>query len=186
MSFARDFAIRAHGNQKYGSHPYAHHLDAVARLVVRSDGEGYRSISSFSKPTPGIRYDSMISDLAYLHDVLEDTVVSVDTLSLVFDEPLVHWVQLITDPSGETRTERKDALHKRLEALTPSDWPVLEVKLADRVANVEQCVHDDNRRQGRVYLDEFLDFEAAVWRKGLRPDLWTRLMEANAKLRELE
>ena len=30
---ARTFDLEAHGDQKYGSHPYAYHLDAVARIV---------------------------------------------------------------------------------------------------------------------------------------------------------
>ena len=35
---ARDYAIAAHGDQKYGEHPYVGHLDAVAE-IVRPDGE---------------------------------------------------------------------------------------------------------------------------------------------------
>jgi (p)ppGpp synthase/HD superfamily hydrolase len=32
-AFARDFAIRAHGDQKYGSEPYVAHLDAVVAVL---------------------------------------------------------------------------------------------------------------------------------------------------------
>jgi len=35
MTSARDFAIKAHGDQKYNSEPYSVHLDQVARLVSR-------------------------------------------------------------------------------------------------------------------------------------------------------
>jgi hypothetical protein len=31
---AREFALQAHGNQRYGSHPYSYHLDAVADLLA--------------------------------------------------------------------------------------------------------------------------------------------------------
>ncbi len=31
---ARDFAIAAHGEQRYGDHPYVFHLDAVAALLA--------------------------------------------------------------------------------------------------------------------------------------------------------
>lgn len=30
---ARDVAIAAHGDQRYGTHPYVHHLDAVAAIL---------------------------------------------------------------------------------------------------------------------------------------------------------
>ncbi len=37
---ARAFALEAHGEQKYGDHPYAYHLDAVAAIAAPYGEEG--------------------------------------------------------------------------------------------------------------------------------------------------
>lgn len=34
---ARDFAIKWHGDQKYGDKPYVYHLDQVAEIVSKSN-----------------------------------------------------------------------------------------------------------------------------------------------------
>jgi len=48
---ARTFAIQHHDKQKYGEHPYAVHLDAVAAIA---------------KP-----FGAVAVTIAYLHDVVE-------------------------------------------------------------------------------------------------------------------
>ncbi|MFA6234650.1 MAG: hypothetical protein WC824_10770, partial [Bacteroidota bacterium] len=53
---AREFAIKAHGDQKYGDQPYVVHLDAVKDLVL-----GY-NCDNLRRATDG----------AFLHDILED------------------------------------------------------------------------------------------------------------------
>jgi (p)ppGpp synthase/HD superfamily hydrolase len=55
-SKAREFAIKAHGEQKYGEFPYSVHLDEVATIA---------------KP-----YGESAEIVAYLHDVIEDTSVT--------------------------------------------------------------------------------------------------------------
>jgi len=58
---ARDFAIQAHGDQKYGTKPYVYHLDQVAAICC----------------TIKFHYDSeTLRTAAFLHDVLEDTKVT--------------------------------------------------------------------------------------------------------------
>jgi (p)ppGpp synthase/HD superfamily hydrolase len=63
---ARTWAISQHGNQKYGEHPYSVHLDAVANIA---------------KP-----FGELAEVVAYLHDVVEDTDVTIEQVSAEFGE----------------------------------------------------------------------------------------------------
>ena len=53
---ARELAMRSHGDQKYGEHPYIVHLDAVADICYP--------------------YGQNAVIIAFLHDTLEDTSLS--------------------------------------------------------------------------------------------------------------
>jgi (p)ppGpp synthase/HD superfamily hydrolase len=50
---AKEFAIIAHGDQKYGEHPYSVHVDEVAHIASE--------------------YGELDEAVAFLHDVVEDT-----------------------------------------------------------------------------------------------------------------
>ena len=58
---AREFACKYHGEKRYGEHPYVVHLDAVAEIVQQ--------------------YGEPAVVIAYLHDVVEDTEVTIDDLA---------------------------------------------------------------------------------------------------------
>ena len=84
---ARDFAIDAHGEQKYGARPYHVHLDAVAELASA--------------------YGETAQVVAYLHDVVEDTPVALSAIEGRFGKFVAGCVAILTDEPGETREERK-------------------------------------------------------------------------------
>ena len=71
---ARNFAIKAHGHQKYGDSPYVVHLDAVAGTLERFGHAG----------------DTNLIAAAYLHDTLEDTEYDIDDSLLQDDLAGVH------------------------------------------------------------------------------------------------
>jgi (p)ppGpp synthase/HD superfamily hydrolase len=52
--FYRDLALRYHGEQRYGDHPYGVHLDAVVEILREYGHEA-------------------LVPAGYLHDTLEDT-----------------------------------------------------------------------------------------------------------------
>jgi len=64
---AKEFAIKAHGTQKYGKMPYEYHLQQVVSKLTHWRDLGQWNIT-----------DEMLA-VAWLHDVLEDT----DTLYCV-------------------------------------------------------------------------------------------------------
>ncbi len=156
QSDARAFAIEAHGAQTYGGGPYVTHLDAVAALVP--DHPPLRAV-------------------AYLHDVLEDTAVGYTVLVDRFGATIADAVELVTDPDGANRRERKAKLHARLAGLSlaaPAPPLALHVKVADRLANVRACVRSADARLG-MYRREHLDFRPAAFRPGLCDPLWAEL-----------
>jgi len=154
---ARAFAIEAHGAQTYGDAPYVTHLDAVAALVPP--------------------HDATLRAVAFLHDVLEDTAATHAQLLSRFGATVADAVELVTDPEGSNRRERKAKLHTRLAGLTlctPAPPLALHVKVADRLANVRACVRSGDTRLA-VYRREHDDFRPAAFRAGLCDPLWAEL-----------
>lgn len=117
---ARDYAIRAHGDQRYGAMPYVVHLDAVVAVL-----------EEFELATPKMR------DAGYLHDVLEDCGVRYDELALEFPEaaPLVEKVT----GRGPNRKARNADIRRKIE----DDTDAQNLKGADRLANKRAAKQSD-------------------------------------------
>lgn len=159
---ARGFADRHHGEQMYGEEPYTAHLDAVATLCAPYGEEAVM--------------------LAYLHDVVEDTPVTVEALADAFGEDMARWVSLLSDEPAPNRKARKEASHRKLAAIDGSgpDAIALIVKAADRLANMRQCTADRNERLLGMYLREYPAFRQATYRPQLADELWRELEELTA------
>lgn len=155
---ARDFAIRVHGDQLYGDRPYAYHLDAVVDLL---------------KP-----YGEAAQVAGYLHDVVEDTEVTVDEVAEIFGPLIAACVGILTDEPGDNRKARKVKTYKKMSAVTGEEELALIVKAADRLANMEACIADEKQDLLQTYKNEHEAFRKAVFRDGLCPDLWERLERA--------
>lgn len=160
---SRDFASWAHGDQKYGEEPYVAHLDEVAAKVAQylPDGD-----------------DDDIQDVAYLHDVVEDTPVTVAFVEEYFGVIVSTAVAQLTDPEAPNRKERKRLLHERLKKLSSAKLPyrlALIVKAADRLANVKRCAEEDNEKMLKMYADEHPEFREATYREGLCEGIWEEL-----------
>ncbi|PTT90361.1 hypothetical protein DBR42_06065 [Pelomonas sp. HMWF004] len=152
---ARTFALGAHGEQRYGEHPYAHHLDAVAALA-RPYGEA-----------------AVVA--AYLHDTVEDTRATLAEIENRFGAHIAACVALLTDAPGTDRKERKAKTYAKLAQVAGSLEIALVVKAADRLANVRACVYDSNERLLQVYRSEHEVFRRAAYRPALCEPLWPEL-----------
>jgi len=165
MTEARDFAIKAHGDQKYGTDkPYVVHLDAVAS-ILREFG-----------------YDNQgIQDAAYLHDVLEDTQIKFDELADQFGVHVSRIVKFCTDlPGYPNRRTRKAATYAKMrqqideysfDALPEWLWDAVRVKLADRLANIRACW--ENRPDlWQMYEKERVAFGLALHSPGVCDRMW--------------
>jgi (p)ppGpp synthase/HD superfamily hydrolase len=137
---ARSFAEVAHGDQKYGKHPYVKHLAAV-RAVLEDFG-----------------FSGDLGVAAWLHDVLEDTKVTSDQLELAFGSTVTHLVWAVTGV-GVNRKERNECAYGRIER----NPKAIILKLADRIANVEACAKTRDHRLG-MYRQEHVAFKARLVR----------------------
>jgi (p)ppGpp synthase/HD superfamily hydrolase len=154
---ARQFAVTHHGDQRYGERPYAYHLDQVASLL-EPYGETARVVG-------------------YLHDVVEDTDVTLQQVAEEFGSAVAACVAVLTDEPGANRKERKEKTYTKMAGITGEAELALIVKAADRLANTQACLGDGKVDLLKVYQSELDAFYKAAYRKGLCDDLWSRLRE---------
>lgn len=161
---ARAFAAAAHGSQTYGaSLPYVVHLDATVAVLKRF---GYD--------------DPILLAAGYLHDVIEDAgaTVTLGQLEDEFGRSVALLVAAVTDPSGESRSERKRKLYRRLADAGPE---ATVLKLADRLANVEASARggiSPDAGRFEMYRGEHASMKAALRVHGEADALWGALEDA--------
>ena len=151
-------AVLAHGDQRYGSHPYVVHLADVAAVCVEFGTEA--------------------EVIAWLHDALEDTSLARSEIALAFGERVAHCVDLLSDPPGKNRKERKALAYARLAAVSESDAHgnlALVVKAADRLANIRACVEHGTTDKLAMYRAEHTQFTESVLRPALNGALFDRM-----------
>lgn len=152
---AREFAIAAHGDQKYNDEPYAEHLLQVVTVLHRYDIN-----------------DLTVLQAAWLHDVIEDTPVSYLTLLGVFGAGIANLVWAVTNEPGKNRKERFAATYPKIEHKPQA----ILLKLADRIANTERSYFDGSRFL-EMYREEYPAFRDALYfahHEKAQP-MWARL-----------
>lgn len=138
---AKELAQYAHREQLYGDNPYYFHLSNVEE-ILRIVGASLED--DFSYP---------ILIAAWLHDVLEDTAVTLDSLRAVFDNEIIDIVWNVTDAPCVSRRQKKLATYQKIKL----DERSLILKLADRLANVQFSLVN-NLRFFRMYQREQAEF----------------------------
>jgi (p)ppGpp synthase/HD superfamily hydrolase len=152
---ARAFAVRAHGDQKYGDEfPYILHLTLVDGVLLRF----------------GIT-DEDIRSGAYTHDTLEDTQATAEDIESLLGSRVTEMVAAVTEPKGGNRKWRHEMTYPRIVA--NPDARIL--KLADRIANLEA-----GGTKVSMYLQEHPDFRKALYREAapqIEHEMWNYLSE---------
>jgi len=156
---ARAFALESHGDQKYGNRPYSYHLDAVALIA-----EPYGDIAVV---------------IAYLHDVVEDCDVSIETIEKEFGKFVADCVHILTDEHGKSRKERKFKTYAKMANVTGDTELALIIKACDRLANIRACISDGYAEKLNMYESEYPIFKKSVFRAGICDDLWGELDRIN-------
>ena len=149
----RDFAIKKHGDQKYGNHPYVHHLD-----MVYAEALAHGLIP-------------LVGRASYGHDVREDTNATEKEVIDVFGEEEAKLIEAVTDEPGKNRKERKEATYGKIKN-TPFATPL---KLCDRIANVRSCFRSKNKGLLSMYRKEQAEFEKQLKVEGEWLELWETL-----------
>lgn len=134
---AREYAMDAHRGQMYGPHPYVYHLDAVVDILREANC-------------------GRLSDAGYLHDVLEDSPILYAELLEAFP----HAAPIVEKCSGYGRNRKEK--QASIKAKLVGDADAQTVKIADRIANVENCLKMENERLLAMYRKEMTDFLDSV------------------------
>lgn len=186
MGFALEFADHKHSalGQTYGDKPYTFHLKQVMGYVRKGLRKKYIPEfrhSPYSRDSYSLIKD-ILFDAALLHDVIEDTDVSYESLLVFFPTEVAAIVKHVSDDDsdGLSRKEKKRLLHEKLSKFDVSifeEWGALIVKTADRLANYKMAVKKKDKKLIKMYYKEHLVFRKAVWRSGIIDSLWLELQE---------
>jgi (p)ppGpp synthase/HD superfamily hydrolase len=139
--FAKRLADVAHHKQRYGTNPYTHHLQAVEEILYRFGFDDYE-----------------LKIAAWLHDIIEDTELSYDQVKHGFGERIANIVYAVTNEMGRNRKERYGKTYPKIKA----DRKALILKLADRIANIEQAI-GTNSRYVDLYRKEWEEFYSQLF-----------------------
>jgi (p)ppGpp synthase/HD superfamily hydrolase len=133
---ARMVAVKAHSNQSYDEiFPYEKHLDDVVDVLKRYGFSGKYIVAG------------------YLHDVFEDTGISINRIRVYFGDEVFEMVCCVTDEFGRNRKEKKEKTLPK----TASNPDAIILKLADRIANIEHGGKVD------MYAKEYQEFKGALY-----------------------
>jgi len=122
LNKAFNFAVKAHENQKRDSgDPYSNHPIAVASILTE------------------LKLDSATITTGLLHDTIEDTHATYETIKAEFGQEVADLVDGVTKISvfeNQARTNSKAENFRKLILATSKDIRVLLVKIADRLHNM--------------------------------------------------
>lgn len=159
---AEEFARQEHYYLKYDIHPFTKHLEDVVAVMRR-----------FNQTDPNLLA------AAWLHDIVEDTGVSIGIVQQEFGTVVATLVDALTDGKVGNRKQRKERPYK----LIPQVPGAIIVKLADRIANVEYCIQEVNsgknksllRMYKREYDDEYSGFRTNLYKEKEAIEMWNYL-----------
>lgn len=155
VQIARAYAEAAHTaigqKRKYTNEPYIYHPEAVVEILQ------------------GIKAPDFVLAAAWLHDVVEDTQVTMDDLRRQFPADVcetVYWVTDISKPEDGNRAVRKEIDRQHYGRGTY--WSKT-LKLADIIDNSKDIVpHDENfakvwMREKQLLLDVLTDSDPRLF-----------------------
>jgi len=122
LNKAYDFAVKAHENQKrHSGDPYSNHPIAVANILTE------------------LKLDSATITTGLLHDTIEDTYATYETIKKEFGQEVADLVDGVTKISvfeNQAGSISKAENFRKLILATSKDIRVLLVKIADRLHNM--------------------------------------------------
>ena len=146
LNKAYDFALKAHSNQKrHSGDPYVVHPIAVANILTE------------------LKLDSATIATGLLHDTIEDTIATYETVKKEFGEEVADLVDGVTKISAlENKgiSNSKAENFRKLILATSKDIRVLLVKLADRLHNMRTI-------DGIKDQDKKIEFQKKRWKSML-------------------
>lgn len=155
------FSMSAHSSigqmRKYTEEPYYYHTFRVANTVYEHGGSE----------------DMVVA--AYLHDVVEDTSISINDISGVFGNDVAELVLGLTNKSSKEDGGRIERKRIDREYLKEQSNEVKTIKLADILDNLstfEVMYEHDKQFANKYLIEKELMLEVL---KGGNEDLWNKL-----------
>lgn len=146
LDLAVGIATVVHEGQTYGKgKPYLDHVLEVLDILTFYEG-------------PDLPLE--IRCAAVLHDVLEDSLLTEASLDILIGYRVTRLVRLVSDEPGENRAERK----RKTLPKTTEDRGATLIKLADRIANVRNCIRTNNHNLFQMYKKEHQEFRKILGR----------------------
>lgn len=140
-SRAIEFALAAHGDQKYGDHPYSYHLgQVVANVKIRKADDPL--LSTYVA-------------VAWLHDTMEDCGVTFKQLEDEFG--------LCIADSVKRLTKTKEMQYEHYLAGCIMSAIALEVKICDTMANLQESFRNNREKGMKKYPKQLAILTAGVW-----------------------
>ena len=154
LNKAYDFAVKAHSNQKRDSgDPYVFHPIAVANILTE------------------LKLDSATIATGLLHDTIEDTIATYETVKKEFGEEVADLVNGVTKLSAlenKVLSNTKAENFRKLILATSKDIRVLLVKLADRLHNMRTIDYiNDTEKKKRISKDTMEIYAPLADRMGM-------------------
>jgi GTP diphosphokinase / guanosine-3',5'-bis(diphosphate) 3'-diphosphatase len=167
---AFDVAVDAHKNQRRKSgEAYIFHPIAVAKIVASEIGLGATSIAA-----------------ALMHDVVEDTDITVEDIEKMFNKKVAHLVEGLTKISQVKKdmnvSMQAENFRKMLLTLN-DDVRVILIKLADRLHNMQTMDSMPEQKQVKIASETLYIYAPLAHRLGLY-NIKTKLEDLGLKYTE--
>lgn len=162
------FSLNAHAGQLYGEQPYARHLEDVA-LCLEKFGFNHKAAET----------DPFIEEIicaGWLHDVVEDTKITIAEIEKEFGHSVADIVARVTDEPGMNRAERKSKTYLKIRGHLGATI----VKLSDRISNVKASLNS-NEPQFIKYVEEQKKFFEATYVPMVAEPMWNELRRLTEK-----
>jgi len=131
LKAAQEWAAEKHEGQDYGGGLYTDHLAHVHSVLIRF---GYNP-NLKDADEAHLKLSRNLTIAAWLHDIVEDTDVTLNDVKNRFGKRVASIVNGVTNEPGASRKIR----HKKTYPKTKRIPGAFILKQADRIANVEKC-----------------------------------------------
>lgn len=140
---AKDFAFKAHSNHYFPcGRKYSTHLETVAELSRQA-----------------LQHDTSLNEgillsTAYLHDAVEDTAVTHEDIFNFFGQDISDAVSALTKNKSLSKSSQ---IQHSLQRILRKPKEIWAVKLADRVANLQQSIFLNDSKWTKAYKEYYRD-----------------------------
>lgn len=168
---AREFALKAHGDQEHGCLSIKDHLLAVTEKIAAE---------YHNTPIDNPFTIEQAVAVGWLHDTMEDTYVEYNDIRNAFGILIADAVNAVTDGAGKNRTERHLNTYWRTRKNTLATF----VKLADRWHNQKRSL-ENKERFASMYAREYTYFKFALYEPGYLGNFWAELDQQYEQLKKI-